>query len=202
MRNEELYRPGGLNLTREALKLCKFAPGSRLIDIGCGKGATARFLRAEGFDATGLDCDPVAIKQAGQYCILGDSSRLPYQTESVDGLFFECSLSQMEARNKVLAEANRILKNGSMLVISDLYFRNEAQGGILPNRAEWQKAITEAAFTVLLFEDKSSCLTEFMARFLWQHGSAGLEELCGCDMEKLKAGNCGYFLLIAQKGAG
>jgi ubiquinone/menaquinone biosynthesis C-methylase UbiE len=202
MRDEELYRPGGFSLTREALDFCKFAPDSRLIDIGCGKGATARYLRAERFDAIGLDCDPEAIKQAGQYCKLGDSSRLPYQAESVDGLFFECSLSQMEVRNKVLAEARRVLKSGSRLVISDLYFRNEAQVGFLPNRAEWQKAITEAAFTVLLFKDKSSCLAEFTARFLWQNGRAGLEGLCGCDMEKLRAGNCGYFLLIAQKGAG
>ena len=132
---------------------------------------------------------------------------MPYQAESLDGLFFECSLSQMEASRSVpeehscaLAEAGRVLKAGGRLVISDLYFRNEAQGGFLPGRNEWQKIIVEAGFTILLFEDKSSCLAEFAARLLWENGSAGIEELCGCGMEELKAGHCGYFLLIAQKG--
>jgi len=196
----ELCRVGGLGLTQEALDFCGFTSGSRLADIGCGKGATVRYLRAAGFDAVGLDCDTAAIEQAGPYCRLGDPSRLPYQAESLDGLFFECSLSQMQARRSVLAEANRVLKDGGRLVISDIYFRNDRQNGFLLGRSKWQKIISEAAFTVLFFEDKSEGLAEFAAQLFWQHGSAGLKELCGCDMEELKAGYCGYFLLIAQKG--
>jgi len=199
---EELCRVGGLGLTQEALDFCRFTPGSRLVDIGCGKGATVRYLRAAGFDAAGLDCDTAIIEQAGPYCRLGDSSCLPYQAESLDGLFFECSLSQMDACHSVLTEARRVLKNEGKLVISDLYFRNEGMGGSLPSRSEWQKTITDAAFTVLRFEDKSDGIAEFAAQLLWQHGSAGTKELCGCDMEELKAGHCGYFLLIAQKETG
>jgi len=196
---EELCRAGGLALTQEALDFCGFAPGSRLADIGCGKGATVRYLQAAGFDAVGLDNDTTAIEQAGPHCRLGDSSRLPYRTESLDGLFFECSLSQMEARNAVLGEARRVLKDSGRLIISDLYFRNDEQSGFLQNRDEWQKTITEAGFTVLLFEDKSFCLAEFAAQLVWQHGGAGIKELCGCNMEELKAGRCGYFLLVAKK---
>jgi ubiquinone/menaquinone biosynthesis C-methylase UbiE len=192
-------RVGGLGLTLEALDLCGFVPGSRLADIGCGKGDTVRYLRVVGFDAVGLDCDAAIIEQAGSYCRLGDSSRLPYQAGSLDGLFFECSLSQMEARHSVLAEARRVLKDGGRLIISDLYFRG--QGGFLPNSDEWQKIITKA-FTVIHFEDKSACLAEFAAQYVWQHGRAELKALCGCDMEELKAGRCGYFLLIARKGEG
>jgi len=198
---EELCRAGGLALTREALELCGFAPGSRLADIGCGKGATVRYLRAAGFDAAGLDRDAAAIEQAGPHCRPGDSSRLPYQAESLDGLFFECSLSQMVARNDALAEAMRVLKDRGRLVISDLYFRNDKQGGFIMNSDEWQKTITEAGFTVLLFKDKSDGIAEFAARLVWLHGGGELKKICGCDMEGLKAGCCGYFLLIAQKEA-
>ena len=202
MQDEELCRAGGLGLTREALDFCRFAPGSRIADIGCGKGATVRYLRAAGFDASGIDSDSGVIEQAGPNCRQGNAAWLPYQAESLDGLFFECSLSQMEGYACVLDEARRVLKGGGRLVISDLYFRNDEPGGFLPNRHEWQKIVAEAAFTVLFFEDKSDGIAEFTAQLLWQHGSAGIKELCGCDMDKLKAGHCGYFLLIAQKERG
>ncbi len=126
---------------------------------------------------------------------------MPYQAGSLDGIFFECSLSQMEPRRSALAEANRALKAGGRLVLSDIYSRNERPHGFLPARSTWQTIITDAAFTVLLFADKSDGLAEFAARLLWQHGSAGLQALCGCDMDALRAAHCGYFLLIARKGA-
>jgi SAM-dependent methyltransferase len=198
--SEDLCRVGGLRITQEALDFCGFAPGSRLVDVGCGAGATVRYLLAAGFDAGGFDCDTAVIEQAGPYCRLGDSSALPFEAESLDGLFFECSFSQMEAYKSVLTEAGRVLKSGGKLVISDLYFRNEVQGGFLRSAGDWQRIVTEAAFTVLLFEDKSDGIAEFAAGLLLRHGNAGIKELCGCDMEELKAGRCGYFLLVARKG--
>ena len=195
-------RPGGLDLTQEALDFCKFAPLSRLADIGCGKGATVRYLRESGFDADGIDNDAAAIEQAGPYCRLGDASHLPYQAESLDGLFFECCLSQMEDRHNILAEAKRVLKGGAWLIISDLYSRNDAYSGFLLNRDKWQRLVTQSGFSVLVFKDKSDSLNEFAAQILWQFGSAGLKELCGCGMEELRTTNCGYFLMIARKEEG
>ena len=198
----EPCRVGGLALTQEALDFCGFVTGSRLVDVGCGFGATVRYLRAAGFNAYGIDCDMTNMEKAEPYCRLGESSALPFEAGSLDGLFFECSLSQMDSCHNVLAEARRVLKDEGKLAISDLYFRSGGQGGLLPNAGEWKKIITEAGFVVLLFEDKSDDLAEFAAQLLWQHGRAGIEKLCGCDMEELKAGRCGYFLLIAQKRVG
>ena len=203
---EGTCRIGGLGLTQEALDICGFVPGSSLADIGCGNGATVRYLRAAGFDATGLDRDEEIITQAGPHCRLGDSSCLPYQDKSLDGLFFECSFSQMQGINtaqepklgQVLTEARRVLKSDGKLIISDLYFRNERYGGFLQSRSEWIKTITKADFTVILFEDKSVGFAEAAAQLLWQHGGEKVKELCGCGMDELKAGRCGYFLLIAH----
>jgi hypothetical protein len=90
------------------------------------------------------------------------------------------------------------LKNGGRLIISDLYFRNEKYSGFLQSRGEWMNTITEADFTVIYFEDKSDGFAEAAAQLLWQHGGAKIEELCGCGMDELKAGRCGYFLQIAH----
>lgn len=45
----------------------KPAPGSRLLDVACGKGRHSRFLAAKGFDVTGIDISPDSIAYAKQY---------------------------------------------------------------------------------------------------------------------------------------
>jgi len=41
-----------------------FVPGSRLLDIGCGDGAISAWLAGRGFEVTGVDLAPSAIKLA------------------------------------------------------------------------------------------------------------------------------------------
>jgi SAM-dependent methyltransferase len=48
-------RPGGLGLTRRAVEACRFAPGARVLDVGCGPGATVGLLRALDLAPLGLD---------------------------------------------------------------------------------------------------------------------------------------------------
>ncbi|TCZ71388.1 class I SAM-dependent methyltransferase [Flaviaesturariibacter aridisoli] len=43
------------------------APGSRALDVACGKGRHSRFLAAQGFDVTGIDISPESIAYASQY---------------------------------------------------------------------------------------------------------------------------------------
>ncbi|HMH34223.1 MAG TPA: methyltransferase domain-containing protein [Puia sp.] len=42
-------------------------PGSRLIDVGCGRGRHARILAGKGFDVTGIDIAPDSIAFAKQF---------------------------------------------------------------------------------------------------------------------------------------
>ena len=49
-------RPGGVALTERALSLCAFAPGSRLLDVGCGTGTMVEHLNQRfGFFTAGVD---------------------------------------------------------------------------------------------------------------------------------------------------
>ena len=197
----QLRRVGGLRLTQRALDFCCFAPASRLADIGCGQGATVAFLRAAGFEACGLDFDAAALFAAGPHCQAGDAQKMPYEDSAMDGLFFECSLSQMAKPSQVLAEARRVLKPQGRLIISDLYARQEkpSTAGPLLDRERWYGLMRAAAFTPLLFEDKSADLQALTAQLLWQYGRESLEKLYDCEHEALKSSRCGYFLLIACK---
>jgi ubiquinone/menaquinone biosynthesis C-methylase UbiE len=191
---------GGFDLTKRALDLCGFPPEARLADIGCGKGATVSYLRTTGFDAFGLDCNSEAIKSAGQYCQVGDARSMPYETDSMAGLFFECSLSQMTSPHKVLCEAWRVLRPDGSLVISDIYARNEElqMGSPLLNRSQWLELCGEANFSCQLFEDRSEDLKALSAQLLWRYDSEIPEEFyCPCDVKILKTAQCGYFLMIA-----
>ena len=202
----EICRIGGLSLTQRALDFCAFPCAARLADIGCGKGATVRCLREAGFEAFGLDSDPGAIAHAGPHCHSGNALNLPYAEADMDGVFFECSLSQMENPLMALTEARRVLKPSGYLIISDLYSRNDSypQNGSVqlkapPNRRSWEEQCGAAGFSCLLFEDKSEELKTLISQLLWQYGSSIFKKLCAYDEAALKAARCGYFLLIAQK---
>ena len=52
----ETVRPGGYDLTRRAVEFCGLATGSRLLDVGCGTGASVELLIGEyRLDAVGVD---------------------------------------------------------------------------------------------------------------------------------------------------
>jgi SAM-dependent methyltransferase len=49
------------------LALLSPPPGSRLLDVACGRGRHARMLAAQGFDVTGIDLAPASIEFARQF---------------------------------------------------------------------------------------------------------------------------------------
>ena len=122
-----ILRPGGLTLTERAIAHCSFAAGARIVDIGCGAGATVEYLRQRhSFSAVGIDLAFSRLtasleRNPGLPLVQGDSRALPFASGLLDGIISECSLSVISDKESVLTELQRVLKPTGMLVITDVF---------------------------------------------------------------------------------
>ena len=127
--------PGGLTTTRRLLSAARLAPGSRLLDAGCGLGASARLAdRDFGLRLDACDVSTDAIARAERLSeIEGARVRyrqaslleLPYRDGAFDAVLVECVLSTTD-KEKAIAEARRVLAPGGVLLLSDVTTRDGA----------------------------------------------------------------------------
>ncbi len=212
----ELLRPGGLELTRRALKLCALPPGARLLDLGCGTGATIRMLIDEWhLAAFGIDRSAELLRRARANdpqlpFLLATGEHLPIADQSVDAILAECSLSTMRNPDAALAEIRRVLRPGGILAISDLYLRRpegadalralgeSCLSGALP-RQRIEELLTAQQFQIQRWEDQSEVLRPLAGRFdLFYGAPAG--ELDAFDLQlAIARARPGYFLLVAKR---
>ncbi|MDR1395047.1 MAG: class I SAM-dependent methyltransferase, partial [Deltaproteobacteria bacterium] len=124
-------RPGGLDLTREALDFCRFPPGAFLADAGCGAGVTLEYLLQQGYRGLGLDQSDRLLKMAARKGPVKKASleALPLKDQEADGLLCECVFSLAGDKPRVLAEFRRVLKTGGRLILSDLFIPGDWRPG-------------------------------------------------------------------------
>lgn len=122
----ESFHPGGLESTRQLLSAAGLRPGARLLDAGCGLGASARVAAREfGLDVDAVDAAAGVIERAAGRdpgdvrWATADLLALPFPDDTFDAVLAECVLSTM-ARDIGLAELRRVLKAGGRLVVSDV----------------------------------------------------------------------------------
>jgi SAM-dependent methyltransferase len=209
--------PGGLVLTQQVIAYCAFAAGAKVVDIGCGAGTTVEYLRTVcGLDAVGVDLSEARLEQgrtrsAGLPLLLAAGEQLPFADAAVDGVIAECSLSVMHA-DKVVAESSRILVDGGRLAITDVYVRNpddSLSACRLPGAGvgrDLTRLLAENEFQIIVWEDRSVLLPEFVASYIMEHGS--LEDAWQCfagnalrqsARQTMNRPRLGYFLLVAKK---
>ncbi len=193
--------PGGLALTRRALALCAPAPGARVLDAGCGEGATVAFLRGAGFAAVGVDLNaPEATGQTGDIR-RADAAALPFASGSFAAVFFECSLSKMADPAAALREAARVLSPGGRLAVSDLFAKGPPcnlsglLGRVLPF-AETRAAAESAGLRLEHFEEHPKALASFWGELVFREGPEEALRLLGDGGEALKAARASYFLAV------
>lgn len=206
-------RPGGLSLTEEALAACDFAPGSRVLDAGCGTGDTLRHLNSmHSLTVFGIDRSQsllaAARHQASELSLTrGTLEELPYANQSFDGIFCECTLSHTREA-QVLTEFARVLRPQGHLVLTDLYHR--LPSGELtnapPTKHEISALLAAADFQLSLWQDRSRDLKRLAVELVMSSGTCA-DNLCSwapktsvfhqTSHNDLKS--IGYYLLVARK---
>jgi SAM-dependent methyltransferase len=210
---EGTLHPGGLELTRKAFSLTRLGEGAKILDIGCGIGATVNYLSEEfGYMVIGVDSSAEMIskcrsKYAGLQFITGSADNLPVHSTEVDAVLMECSFSLIRDSEFALTECYRVLKEEGIIIISDIYYRKRL--------GKWTKdyfldLMTEHGFILDVWEDCSVYLGQLAATSIMNQGEACLlwdcllskEENRGLTVEQIKGFKPGYFLMIAHKHKG
>ncbi|MBN1286582.1 MAG: class I SAM-dependent methyltransferase [Anaerolineae bacterium] len=221
----DAIRPGGLALTERALDHCALPAGARVLDVGCGAGATVeRLCHARGFEAVGIDPSRLLLESGkrrapGLRLCGARGEALPFALGGFDALLAECCLSLMADTGAALGEFNRVLRAGGALIVSDIYARSPdglAEARRLPlvcclGRAmprDWLvEKVERAGFRVVLWEDHSPALRRLAAQIIMMHGSMVdfwrqviQDDIpAGAVQQTLARVKPGYFLLIAAK---
>lgn len=212
-------RPGGLALTRRAAEYCHLGPGDRVLDVGCGTGATAAFLETHyGATVMGMDLSRILLAEACRHqpdlkVIQADAMALPLKSGCFGAIYAECVCSLLPDTASVLNGFYRVLQPSGHLVAADLYWRTSggkvtvqpmaAGGGCLAgavDRHTMIQRIVGAGFEIGLWEDHSDALNQLAAQLVW--AGVSLTDWWGIDCT---SGGCnsgrrpGYCLIVARK---
>jgi SAM-dependent methyltransferase len=159
-----------LPLDRQVLDdVARLAPPTQpIVDLGCGPGQVAAYLRAAGRATIGVDLAPRVLAvarrlQPGSCFAAGDMRRLPLRDASCSGAVAFYSLQHLPRASlpAALIEIRRVLAPGALLAIAahlgegqlssptEWMGRSvESMGVTLVNRDELQEVLSGTSFTV------------------------------------------------------
>ncbi len=214
---EDIFHPGGEDLTRRTIAAMDLPAHATMADLGCGTGTTALMLARDfNLQVSGVDLSAANIERAiertdtsstGVRFIQADAQMLPFEENEFDGILAECSFSLFADQAAVLAEIKRVLKPGGRLAITDM-----AIGGPLPadiaevlspwtclvdamDRQTYAQGFAAAGFEVQVIADESSGLTnliQLLKRKLLLLGIGGV--LAGSSMPTFDLATIKYWL--------
>ncbi len=180
--------PGGRLLTRKLAEATVIGRETRVLDIACGNGDSARLLAFElGCDVVGLDQSGNNIARATRLAaeaglsdkvkfVQGDANSLDFANNAFDVVCCECALCTFADVGRALAELRRVLKVGGRVGISDIVINDELPDSL---RNEMGQALClTGALTVEAYQDALDA-AGFSAIYVRDHGWAMTRMLDG-----------------------
>ena len=128
-RENKLYTNGKRCIISKAEEiLFSFLSPGKVLDIGCGSGETALELKHKGYEVTGLDFSPVAVKLSeakGIDCQVVDlDTGIPFDDDTFDTVWAGDIIEHVFDPIFVLREVKRVLVAGGQLLLSVPYDLN------------------------------------------------------------------------------
>jgi MPBQ/MSBQ methyltransferase len=132
------FRQAKVDFVHELVRwsgLDQLPPGSRVLDVGCGIGGSARILaRDYGFEVLGISISPGQIERARQLTPAGLSCRfavmdalaLELEDASFDAVWTVEAGPHMPDKQRFADELLRVLKPGGLLAVADWNRRDAA----------------------------------------------------------------------------
>lgn len=174
-----------------SLVLTAFAPvaGRHLLDIGCGPGAMAAALAAEGARVTGIDPGETAIAAAlGRVpdadFTIGSAEALPFADGAFDGAVILNALHHVPDPTAALRESARVVRAGGAIVVVEPLAAGSFFAALKPVEDETAiRAAAQAAIAAALAAGRFRCLrdTTFVRREAFADLPAFLERVAAVD---------------------
>jgi ubiquinone/menaquinone biosynthesis C-methylase UbiE len=147
--------PGGVQLTERLGDQLQLGPGSRVLDVGAGRGTSALALALRfGCQVVGVDLSPDNIAAAREQAArsglaqlvsfeVTDAEALPFAAGEYDAVICECAFCTFPDKPRAASEMARVVRLGGSLGISDLVRRGELPAE-LQTLSAWVACIADA----------------------------------------------------------
>lgn len=187
--------------TKELIELSNFNSKMHVLDVGCGIGGSSRRLSYEtGCRVTGIDLSDEYIDVAEKLTALlsmqdrvrfsaASALALPFEDATFDGIWSIQMNMNIENKLLWLSELFRVLKPGARAVLyevcggqhSPIYYpvpwAKDDSMSYLVSANSFQDAITEAGFSIEVWNDKTSLAREAFANMTEPEGEPNLPDL-------------------------
>lgn len=198
----EVLHPGGREKTDELARACRVGPGSRVLEIGGGRGTTAcRLARTLGCAVVAIDSSPDMVEAAARLVrdeglqnrvsvVRADAHELPFASGCFDAILIECVTTLLD-RGRAFPEFRRVLIGGGYLGDLEMTYRAEPPPGFEAALCEawggfttmplagWRELFAAHGFEVTAVDDFSDRMEHLAGTFLKELGASGTVRLTG-----------------------
>mmetsp|Transcript_49616 Transcript_49616/g.117012 ORF Transcript_49616/g.117012 Transcript_49616/m.117012 type:complete len:417 (+) Transcript_49616:36-1286(+) len=140
------------------------APGSKILDVGCGIGGPYRNIaRFTGWDITGITINEGQVRRGNELAaqqglagqcrsVQGDFLALPFEANSFDGVYAIEATCHAPDRKKVYSQIMKVLKPGAMFAcyewcLTDKYQPNNPEHRLMKKKVEEGDGLPDIAYT-------------------------------------------------------
>lgn len=215
---------GGVAASRHLLERVGVRPGTRLLDLGCGIGGTARLAASYGATVTGLDLTPELVAAAASLTrdvgldgsarfLTGSAEALPFRDGAFDAVVLVHVGMNLPDKASVFAEVRRVLAADGVLGVYDqvrtgpgplphpLPWADDERTSFVESLEDYAAALASARLEVVATEDRTARMADSgpagpVSRSLVL--GEGFARRIGNDLAAVRSGLLGAAVLVAR----